>query len=769
MLLTSGARLGSYEIVDPLGAGGMGEVYRARDARLGRDVAVKVLPADVGSSPDRLARFEREARTVAALNHPNIVVLYSIEEDAGTRFLTMELVEGRNLAALVTPGGLPMGQVLDLALPLADALTAAHEKGVVHRDLKPANVMVTREGRVKVLDFGLAKLAGPAAELLHTQAETLASPISIVGEVMGTAPYMAPEQIRGETVDARADLFAFGVLLYELVAGRRPFAGHTLADVSAAILRDRPAPLARLRADLPADLERIVERCLEKNPRDRFQTALDIANELRALRRSLELGLPLAPRPASVKVASVAVLPFANRSGSADDEYFSDGLADELLGVLAKVRGLRVAARMSAFHFKGKDTTIAEVGHALNVATVLEGSVRKAGNRVRISVQLVKVSDGDHLWSEQYDRTLDDLFAVQDEIAQSVARELRTALLGEQADVGASGEMQADLARAAKGRTTNVEAYRLFLHGRHLIARRTRADNAKGIEYLKQALALDPDFALAWSDLGVACSREALLNWGPREECVRQTREALARALELEPELADGHAAMASVRMDYDWDWRGAEASARRALELAPGNPYVLRIAGVLAVNQDRFEEAADLDRRALELDPLSAAGYHNLGRVLHAADRLTESEQAFRKALELAPQRVLTHAELALALLDQGRGEEARAAAMSEPFEMIRCWVLAIVHHGLGHAAESEQALQEVIGRFAEGSASQIAEVYAIRGETDTAFAWLDRAYADREVGLLEIKSIPRFRALHGDPRWAALLRNMGFDVQPA
>jgi serine/threonine protein kinase len=449
--LTPSTRLGPYEIIAPLGAGGMGEVYRALDTRLKRDVAVKVLPEEVASSPERLARFEREATTVAALNHPNIVTLYSIEEVGGTRFLTLELVEGRSLAALVAPGGLPLAQVLDVAIPVAEALVAAHERGVVHRDLKPANVMVTREGRVKVLDFGLAKVTQPEPDLQNTLAATMASPLSAVGEIVGTAPYMAPEQIRGEAVDARTDLFSFGVLVYELATGKLPFAGPTFADVSSSILRDEPAALSSVRFDLPHDLERILARCLAKLPRERFQTALDVANELRGLRRSLEHGATPAPRPASHHVASIAVLPFMNRSASADDEYFSDGLADELLNMLAKIRGLRVAARTSAFHFKGKDTTIAEVGHALNVATVLEGSVRKSGERVRISVQLVKVADGFHLWSETYDRTLDDVFAVQDDIAKSVVKELRTTLLGEEADSRASDETKAEVSRGGEG------------------------------------------------------------------------------------------------------------------------------------------------------------------------------------------------------------------------------------------------------------------------------------------------------------------------------
>ncbi|MGH3055113.1 MAG: serine/threonine-protein kinase, partial [Gaiellaceae bacterium] len=333
MPLTSATRLGPYQIIAPLGAGGMGEVYRARDTRLKRDIAIKVLPADLASSPERLARLEREATTVAGLNHPNIVVLYSIEESHGTRFLTMELVEGRELASLVTPGGLPVTQLLELAIPLAEALAAAHEKSVVHRDLKPANVMLSRDGRVKVLDFGLAKLGRSDLELAQSQAATMAPPISDLGQVVGTVPYMSPEQLRGEDADARTDLFSFGVLIYELAAGRHPFGGATIVEVSSAILRDTPPSLASLRTDLPSELVRIVGRCLEKNPRERFQTALDLTNELRALRRSLERVESAATKTVNENVASIAVLPFVNRSANPDDEYFSDGLADELLNV----------------------------------------------------------------------------------------------------------------------------------------------------------------------------------------------------------------------------------------------------------------------------------------------------------------------------------------------------------------------------------------------------------------------------------------------------
>jgi serine/threonine protein kinase/tetratricopeptide (TPR) repeat protein len=754
MPLSPQSRLGTYEIVGPLGAGGMGEVYRARDTRLGREVAIKVLPADVASSPDRLARFEREARTVAGLNHPNIVVLHSVEDEDGIRFLTMELVEGQTLSTLVFPGGLQLPKLLELAIPLTDALVAAHEKGVIHRDLKPGNVMVTKEGRVKVLDFGLAKMMGTDAP--DTQGAsftaTVESPISGEGHVVGTVPYMAPEQLQGEPVDARSDLFSLGIILYELASGRRPFQGDSNAEVTSSILRDTPEPLRRVRTDLPGDFTALIDHCLQKSPRERVQTALDVSNTLRRMRKVVERGEP--EKPASDKVASIAVLPFVNRSRDEDDEYFSDGLADELLNVLSKIKGLRVTARSSSSHFKGTRDDTATIGQKLNVAALLEGSVRKAGNRIRVSVQLVQVSDSSHLWSETYDRTLEDIFAVQDDIAQSVVKELRTTLLGEAPDSDASGAAKAEVAQAAKGRGTDPEAHRLFLLARHLNDRRTSEDTAKAIGYLKEALALDPEFALAWAELSRAYVSEANTGWVPVAEGYQRAREAVERALSLDPNLPEGFARMAWIQMFHDWNFHDAEASFARALELAPGDAAVLRGAGLLASSLGRHEEAIGLLGRALEQDPLSSASYNNLGSALQAMDRFVEAEAAYRKALELAPQMAGTRDNLAETLLALGRGEEALAEAAREPLEPFRLWALAIVHHGLGHAVESDAALKEFVEKESEGWAYQIAEVYGVRGELDRAFEWLERAYTQRDPGLTGTKVSRSLRSIRAGAR---------------
>jgi len=761
-----GQMLGRYRITAAIGAGGMGEVFRATDTKLGREVAIKVLPRTSASSANRLARFQREALTVAALNHPNIVTLFSLEDEDDVRFITMELVDGQGMDGLVVPGGLPLARVLELAIPVADALVAAHEGGVVHRDLKPGNIMVTLDGRVKVLDFGLARLMHPEPSSDTSRTTAMEEPISSAGQVVGTVPYMAPEQVRGEEVDARSDLFAFGILLYELVAGVRPFTGTSPADVSSAILRDTPAPLSTVRADLPGDLDRIVNRCLQKNPRERFQTALDVLNELRGVKQDLEngeRGLPV--EAASGNVASVAILPFVNRSSDEADEYFADGLADELLTMLAKLRGLRVAARTSAFTFKGKEVTIAEVGRALNVATVLEGSVRKSGNRLRVSVQLVKVSDGYHLWSESYDRTLVDILEVQDEIALSVVKELRIHFFAEEAGPQAAGEMKAEMARAARGRGSNTGAYHLYLQARHLLQRHSREDTAKGIEYLKQALDSDPEFALAWATLASAYSREAGRGWVEVAEGYGRARETAERALVLEPDLAEGHASLAWIRMCHEWDWPGAETSYRRALDLAPGNAQVVRDAGVLAMSLGRIGDAIAMYRRALEQDPLSAQSFNSLATALHTADRFAEAEVAYRKALDLAPQRVGARSGLSLTLLALGRSDEALKEALGEPEEAFRLWALAIIQDALGQRTASDNALRELTGKYADDSAYQIAQVYGARRETDSAFEWLERACALRDGGLVLIRTSPRLRALRDDPRWTPMLKQVGFE----
>jgi TolB-like protein/Tfp pilus assembly protein PilF len=466
--------------------------------------------------------------------------------------------------------------------------------------------------------------------------------------------------------------------------------------------------------------------------------------------------------------ASVAVLAFLNLSRGEDGEYFSDGLAEELLNVLSKIRGLRVAARTSAFSFKGTRATVTEIGRTLNVESLLEGSVRIAGDRVRVAVQLVKVDDGYQLWSETYDRTMKDVFEIQDDIAQAVVAEIRTRLLGEEPGTSANIRIESDVAEAMKGRAADPESQRLMLLGRYLVDRTTRDDTAQAVKYFRQALVLDPEYALCWAELARAYSIEAGRGWAPVEEGYSRSREAAERALYLEPELAEGHAQLGRIKAAHDWDFAGAEASYQRALELAPGSSAVLDGASVLFYKTGRLTEAVDLSRRVLEQDPLSAAYWHNLGLACHAAGNLKESEKAFLRALELAPQRIVTSALLALVLLDEGKANEALEQAKRETDEFWRDWALAIIFDKMGDRSRADSLLQKLINESAEGNAYQISEVYAMRDDKDNAFEWLERAIKEHDPGVTHVGVNPRFRLLHVDGRWSELITKLGLRMPP-
>ncbi len=755
MPLSPGSRLGPYEIVAPLGAGGMGEVWRARDSRLGREVALKVVPAALASDPDRLARFEREARTVAALNHPNIVTLFSVEEASGVRFLTMELVEGVTIDSLITPGGLPWDRVLAIAIPLADALVAAHAKGVVHRDLKPANVMLSDEGRVKVLDFGLARStvaeAGPGSAL----DATMTSPLSTAGQVLGTVPYMAPEQVRGEVVDARTDLFAFGVLLYELASGIRPFTGASNADVGSAILRDTPAALSKVRPDTPRSMSLLVVRCLEKDRVQRFQAAADVRAELELVRLSGPPdGTSMPATPVSDSAAegpSIAVLPFVNMSRDEENEYFSDGLSEELLNVLAGVRGLRVAARTSSFYFKGKSPTIAEVGGALNVSTVLEGSVRKSGNRVRITAQLIKVSDGYHLWSQTYDRTLEDIFAVQDEVARAVVAALPGEMLG-------SGSGIANF----KG-TRNSAAYDAYLEGRFFWNKRTEADMRKAIAFFEQAIALDPEFAEAYVGLADAYHTMPYYSLTQTGEVYPLARVAVDRALALKPGLGAAHSTLGYALM-INWQWAESDVAFRRALELDPDDATAHKWYTDLLLMLGRSNAALREIRRAIELDPLSASIWTILGEWYWFEGQHDQAMSHYRKALELQPTLPLA-LELAARLCWQ-RDDMEQYLALRARLEAISTRVsvpTAEVREAYARGGREAVLRAQLAGPVARLLPSDRALWHAELGDMDAAFRDLDEAYEQREIRLPYAMYFADFARVWKDPRFAALKKRMG------
>jgi TolB-like protein/Flp pilus assembly protein TadD len=798
MGLSPGTRLGPYEIQSAIGAGGMGEVYRARDTRLDRSVAIKVLRAEVSGDPERRSRFEREAKTVASLNHPHIVTLYSVEEDAGVPFLTMELVEGQDLDQVLTPDGLPLTKVLGIGIAIADALAAAHEKGIVHRDLKPANVMLTRDGRVKVLDFGLAKLAEKFA---WDQAVTEIAPITIEGAVMGTVPYMSPEQLRGQHVDHRSDIFSLGVLLYEMATGGKPFSGATNTDVMSAILRDAPRPLTEVNPGLPHQLDRIVAQCLEKEPGERYQSVRDIRDELRGLRREVESGVSEIGEPGSIvspasavatariggrrkglwigivaaavlaaaalfifigrtddglrrAVAgqptgnehSIAVLPFVNMSADPAQEYFSDGISEELLNLLAQITDLRVTARTSSFSFKGQEVDIPQIAKRLNVAYVLEGSVRKAGRQVRITAQLIHGADGFHVWSATYDRRLDDIFAIQDEIAADVVKQLRITLLG----------------NTPTTRKTDPEAYALYLQSVQVARQGTRDGFEKADALLHRVLAIDSTYAPAWAGLAANCGNRAVSGLMPPEEGFARSREANTRALEIDPHYAPAYAGLAFIAMYGESDFAAAAKYLEHAFGMDPANARVLGNSATLLNLLGRKNEALTLWEAITARDPVNVNALFNLGTSQINAGRLDRAIASYRTVLSLSPGNGVAHYQMGVAMLLRGDANGALAEFDQESVEVFRMIGLPMAYHALGRKADSDAALAGLIAKYEKDATYNIAGIHAFRNEADRAFEWLEK---ERRNGgtFAEIVVDPLFGNLYDDPRWVPFLRKVG------
>lgn len=729
-------------LLEPAGAGAQGEVWRAWDATLRRQVALKFLQPASGREDSTSTQLLGEARALARVRHPSVVTVFGIAEDQGRVGMWMEWIPGVTLAREIERvGAMPARQVAWVGWHIASALGALDAAGLVHRDIKPANILLESEDRVVLTDFGLGWR--PALE------EEMGRKSS------GTPLFMAPEVLGGETPTHQSDLYSLGITLWWALAGRSPLNAKTLAQLREEAARGPSEALASLCPRAPRELVEAILHAIRPACSDRIRSGAELAARFRGILDDL---VP--------KGVSIAVLPFVNRGSDGEDEVFSDGLADELIGMLGKIRGLRVAARTSAFSFRGRQVTIGEIGRALQVDTVLDGSIRRSGDRIRISVQLVQVSDGLHLWSETYDRTVNDVFAAQDEIAASLVRELRGTLLG---GGGPDPEASAAVAKAAKGRSRNPAAHRLYLLGRYFLNRLNREDLTRVLENLKEAVALDPAFALAWAELAGVYQRAATFGIMPVEEAIRSARAAAGRALEIEPDLAEGHARLAAIQMFHDWDWNAAEASYARALELAPGDSVALNGAGVLAMALGRVEESIRLHRRASEQDPLSAPPYANLGLSLFRAQRFAEAEAMLRKALELAPQRYLTRAFLSLVLVHQGRGDEALAQAEREADEGERWYALALIHHVRGNRAESEAALRELVEHHGSHYAFQIAETEAVHGNVDAAFVWLERAYASRDFGMSELRCSHFLRQLHSDPRWKSLLERMGFEPEGA
>ncbi|HOW84963.1 MAG TPA: protein kinase [Candidatus Aminicenantes bacterium] len=709
--------LGNYRLVEKLGQGGMGVVWKARDLKLDRDVAVKFLPEGTVDDPERRTFFEREAKAVAALRHPNIVTIYAIAEAEGATFFTMELVDGQPLSKLVEPGGVPLDRFLELALPLTGAVAAAHARGIIHRDLKPQNILIDAEGTVKILDFGLARILPPLARVIGRDEGTTAT---LDADFAGTIAYMSPEQLRSQPLDHRTDLFSLGVVLFEWATGALPFAGRTGPERIAAALKDEPRSAREINPRLPRQIDRIFRHCLEKEPRYRMASARDLREELAALRQ------PGANGPAAA-LPSIAVLPFADMSPDRDQGYLCDGIAEEIINALCRVQGLRVASRTGSFQFKDRSADLREIGNVLRVDNVLEGSVRKSGQRLRITVQLVEAARGFHLWSESYDRELSDVFAIQQEIAGHVVRSLSVTLSPQ--EKGALAEVP----------TSHVQAYDYYLRGRSFYYRYGRHDIEFALQLFSRATELDPGYALAQA--GQADCWSYIYLYAERTDSVRLQAEAAGRrAVELAPESAQ------------------AQASLAAALSLG-----------------DRKEEAEAAFEKAVRLDPTLYEAWYFYARQAFAGGDLPKAAALYEEAMRVRPEDFYAPLLVAQVYQELGRPEDARAARLRG--------VASVEKHVDLHPDDARALYMGANGLVALGEKARGLEwarrarridpddpmllynlgcIHALAGDLEEAVDCLERAAAG---GLLQkgwYEHDGDLDPLRGHPRFQALLERM-------
>jgi len=737
-------------VLEKLGEGGMGEVYLAEDTKLNRRLALKFLPAQLASDEELKARFKREAQAAAALNHPNIITIHEVAEYENRPYIAMEYVEGESLKDLIAKKDLSINKAIDFAIQICAGLAKAHQAAIVHRDVKPQNVLIDKDGRVRILDFGLAKVRRDA---MLTQ----------IGTTVGTVAYMSPEQARGEKVDHRTDIWALGVVLYEMLAGQMPFKGEHDQAVIYSILNTYPQPISGLRAEMPGELEQVVNKTLAKDREERYQQINDTLIDLRSVKDAFGSGVTRSLQVETEPSPSIAVLPFTNLSADKEQEYFCDGMAEEIINALTQVEGLHVVARTSAFSFRGKQLDIREIGRRLNVGAVLEGSVRRAGARLRITAQLVNVADGYDLWSERYDRDIgelccpEDIFGIQDEISLAIVDKLKVKLLGK------------ERAKLVKRHTEDLVAYDLYLKGRYLWNKRTEEGYQKSLEYFQQAIERDPTYALAYAGIADCYDLLGWYDYLPPKEAFPRAKAAAEKALEMDETLAEAKASLGWISVNYDWDWLTAESKYKRAIELNPSYATAHQWYAEYLSYMGKHDESIAEAKRAQELDPLSIIINNDLGQVFYYARQYDRAIEQLQKTLELDPNFIVAHFFLAFlyaqkAMYGKAIAEVQKAMDLSGGGDSLIVAQLGTIYSCSGRRDEAKKVLDELHGLSKKRYVSPfyIALIYMGLGQNDQAFEWLEKAYEERDHWLETLKVHPMLDSLRSDPRFTKLLKKM-------